>query len=112
MALTMHEFDAIAFRGLSGALLAPIVALQMGKTLIAVRKGESTHSSRDVEGDYGARRYVIIDDIVSSGDTVRAIIADIKTENPEAYCIGVYQYLRTNAEVKTVDDVLRPWQRP
>src|SRR4051812_10409313 len=60
--LSRYDFDAIAFRGLSGALFAPTVAMKMGKTLIAVRKKSTIHSSRIVEGDYNARRYIILDD--------------------------------------------------
>ena len=78
-------FDAIAFRGLSGALIAPILASRLDKTLIAVRKhktcekcGNSTaHSYRTVEGNLGANRYIIVDDFVSSGVTVRTIIKSI-----------------------------------
>jgi orotate phosphoribosyltransferase-like protein len=77
-----NKFDAIAFRGLSGSLIAPVVALKLGKTLLAVRKGEECHSSRQVEGDLGADRYIIIDDFVSSGETVnkirKAIIRRVK----------------------------------
>jgi hypothetical protein len=76
------KFDAIAFRGLSGSLVAPSVALKLGKTLLAVRKEEECHSSRQVEGDLGADRYIIIDDFVSSGETIneirKAIIQRVK----------------------------------
>ena len=90
--LGYYQFDAIAFRGLSGALFAPAVAILMNKTLLAVRKGEKCHSGREVEGDYNARRYVIIDDFVSSGTTVREIIEKIKYSLPRALCIGVIEY--------------------
>lgn len=91
------EFDAVAFRGLSGALIAPIIAWEMDKMVIAVRKRTCEddyycHSARRVEGDIGARTYVIIDDCISSGATVRAIIADIKAAAPGAKCVGVLQY--------------------
>lgn len=91
--LRQFEFDAIAFRGLSGALFAPTVALALNKTLLAVRKGEQNHSCRMVEGDYAALRYVMLDDMVSSGDTVRAMHKEIEREMPWAKCIGLLQYL-------------------
>ena len=94
-ALRPIEFDAIAFRGLSGALVAPIVAYELDKTLLAVRKGESNHSGHLVEGDYNARRYVIIDDIISSGDTVSAIHAAVAALVPGAKCVGVIRYLNS-----------------
>ncbi len=86
------DFDAFACRGLSGMLVAPIVAMEMGKTLLVVRKkDEDNHSSRMVEGDIGARRYVIVDDLISSGATCRAIIEEIR-EVSEAQCIGIIRY--------------------
>jgi hypothetical protein len=41
-----QEYDSIAFSGLSGALLAPIVAQRMKKHLIAVRKPDDTKAIR------------------------------------------------------------------
>ncbi len=59
--LRNYDFDAVAFRGMSGAILAPILALRLGKTMIMVRKpGAYCHSDYRVEGDLGARRYVIV----------------------------------------------------
>ena len=86
------EFDAFACRGLSGMLVAPIVAVEMHKTLLVVRKSDTdNHSSRMVEGDVGARRYVIVDDLISSGSTVKAIIKEIR-EVSDAKCVGIIRY--------------------
>lgn len=90
--LKHHDFDAIAFSGLSGALFAPMVAFALDKTLLAVRKGEQCHSSRLVEGDYAARRFVILDDFISCGDTMRHILDEIHEAVPEAECIGILEY--------------------
>jgi len=91
--LKHYEFDAIAFRGLSGALFAPTVAMLMDKSLLAVRKDEQSHSFRMVEGDHAAGRYVILDDFISSGETVRNIVEEIHNVMPWAQCIGILQYL-------------------
>ena len=90
------EFDAIACRGLSGLLIAPIVAMRLKKTLLCVRKGEETHSTYPVEGDAKAKTYVILDDFIDSGSTVSAIVDAIKTFNTEARCIGFIAYKRLN----------------
>jgi orotate phosphoribosyltransferase-like protein len=106
--LRYHEFDAIAFRGLSGALIAPIVAMEMDKTLLAVRKREEhRHSEMVVEGDLNAKRYVILDDLVSMGTTVKAIISEVATVAPAAKCIGVlrYLFLSDNAGAEGVESV-------
>lgn len=91
--LSPLDFDAIAIRGLSGLLIAPIVAMEMNKTLLVVRKpDEKCHSSKRIEGDYNTRRYVILDDFISSGSTVYAIYDEIKERLPSAHCIGVFEY--------------------
>lgn len=107
--LKHFDFDAIAFRGLSGALIVPTIAMMMDKTLLVVRKGELSHSSRMVEGDYNARRYVIVDDLVASGQTVKTILQEIHNVIPDAHCIGMIEYMYINSssdpmtEVQTVD---------
>lgn len=94
--LARYEFDAIAFRGMSGALVAPLLAYELGKTLIMVRKPKSGpndhHSMHNVEGDRDARRYLIVDDFRCSGDTIRAILGGISIFAPDARCMGVMFY--------------------
>ncbi len=72
----MHLFDSIAFTGLSGTLIAPLLAIQTNKKLLAVRK-ENSHSTLIVEGDWHAKRYIIVDDLISKGDTIKRINAKI-----------------------------------
>lgn len=93
------EFDAIAFRGLSGALIAPSIAMEMGKELIAVRKTKGDHSSNMVEGDRNARTYVIVDDFIGSGNTVLKMLDEIAKYAPGAECIGVLQAFYINDPV-------------
>lgn len=99
------EFDAVAFRGLSGALIAPTIAMEMGKELIAVRKHKGEHSSNMVEGDRNARTYVIVDDFIGSGNTVRVMLDEIEKYAPGAECIGVLQAYYINKKM-TSDDWL------
>ena len=91
-ALKKLQFDAIAFSGASGTLLAPPIALRMNKTLLLVRKTiTDSHSSHYVEGDIGARRYIIVDDFMSMGITARRILKHIKNNAPRAKCIGILE---------------------
>lgn len=75
------DFDTIAHRGISGAMIAPVIAYLMNKEQIVVRKnqGNGTASSRWVEGYVHAKKFIVIDDLVSSGrsfeDTVFAVHA-------------------------------------
>ena len=96
--LKTMEFDAIAFRGMSGCLFAAVLAYELRKPMIMVRKrvkrgdgGYTTdsHSSMFVEGDQSARTYIIVDDFIASGATVREIHKEIKEVMPEARCIGI-----------------------
>ena len=74
------EFDTIAVRGMSGALIGPTLAYVLDKHLLVIRKdGENTHSSYKVEGNVNARKVLIVDDFVSTGDTVQHIIDKIET---------------------------------
>lgn len=88
------EFDAIAFRGMSGALIAPCIADALGKEIICVRNPSTqSHSDYRVEGLETTCKYIIVDDFVCVGVTVESIAEDVKqflNENSEL--VGVYLY--------------------
>jgi adenine/guanine phosphoribosyltransferase-like PRPP-binding protein len=96
------QFDAIAFRGASGALIAPIIADRLNKKLIMVRK-EHSHSWCEVEGDKLGKTYIIIDDCVESGETIRAMVSKLHKEYHFRHykCVGVFLYLHCNREAKS-----------
>jgi adenine/guanine phosphoribosyltransferase-like PRPP-binding protein len=101
------SFDAIAFRGMSGSLLAPSLALALDKTLIMVRKPyEKNHSNRRIEGDCAARSYIIVDDQISMGDTVAAIIATVEKFAPQAEFKGVYLFV-DEPELQVPQEIFR-----
>lgn len=115
--MSFHHFDAIAFSGLSGALAAPILAIELNKTLLCVRrKGEScdsiftrdhhaavqSHSTNNVEGDRGAKRYIIVDDFTSTGTTVAHIFDEVFFYVPHAQCIGVVEYMFPKTDLTPV----------
>jgi len=89
-------FEAIAFRGISGAMVAPAVAYKLGKQLMCIRKtSDQAHTTYIAEGPLTESRYVIIDDQISSGATVLAIRDAIQSElNPAHKCVGIYLYNR------------------
>jgi hypothetical protein len=89
LAPILHQFQAFAFRGLSGALVAPLLAVHFDKSLIAVRKEtEPSHGCCYVLGDRAAKSYLIVDDQISSGTTIRWIFKHIKKWAPEMTCFG------------------------
>lgn len=94
-----YDFQSFAFRGMSGALVAPLLAYQTNKTMLMVRKPKvedstesSDHSEYRVEGDLAARRYIIVDDFICSGATMRATIEEISKAAPNAKCLGILLY--------------------
>jgi adenine/guanine phosphoribosyltransferase-like PRPP-binding protein len=89
-ALKNHKFDTIAFSGMSGAILAPAVALKMNKALALVRKmADSSHSKSRVEGNCAVNKYVIIDDFIETGATRDYIQEMMSGFAPKAKCIGL-----------------------
>jgi adenine/guanine phosphoribosyltransferase-like PRPP-binding protein len=100
------SFKAIAFRGVSGALFGPCLAAEMKRGLIVVRKSlgdeESTHSGHKVEGMI-CDKYIIVDDFISSGNTVSVIENKIKEFNPEARLVAVVTFLSdTHIELPSI----------
>lgn len=92
------DFDAIAFSGMSGAVFAPYLAHILKKNMIMVRKGADAaakgHSCFDVEGYTATERYVIVDDLISSGATAQYIHDRIEKDFANgAQCVGMYCYL-------------------
>jgi hypothetical protein len=115
------KFDVIAFRGFSGASIAFPLSYETGIPLLLVRKtwddGRPSDSSHGwaVEGDHriDIKRYLILDDFVCSGDTIRQTVKTInqrvlyKHDNPNTKpkypkLVGVALYMRgyrTNSSV-------------
>ena len=91
--LKTFDFDALAFRGVSGAIIAPVLALELRKSIIVVRKtAEKSHMwGQTVQGDNNARRYIIVDDFIDSGATVQTISKKIREWQPHATCLGVLE---------------------
>lgn len=91
-ALKPFNIDTIVCRGFSGAVVAPVVAYELGVNWALVRKErDSTHSPRLIEGSVDGK-YIILDDFISTGETVNKIIWDVAHYHPHAECLGVYLY--------------------
>jgi adenine/guanine phosphoribosyltransferase-like PRPP-binding protein len=92
------QYDAIAMSGMSGALVGSIVANRLGKPMMLVRKPHEekfSHSRQKIESGVQHNRpicYVIIDDLISSGDTINRIRYAIENENVNSTCIAIVLY--------------------
>jgi adenine/guanine phosphoribosyltransferase-like PRPP-binding protein len=91
----LDTFRNIAFRGISGALVAPALAVLLEKNLLVVRKpNESAHTRSLVEGNKSHAPYIIVDDFISSGDTIRHIVEAVKAFDDSAKLVAIVCYAR------------------
>jgi orotate phosphoribosyltransferase len=82
------KFDAIAFSGNSGAGICYPLSYMYKWPIICVRKEELSHGC-DIEGTRAEiKKYVIVDDFINSGNTVKRIIDKLLP----ASCVGIYIY--------------------
>lgn len=99
--LNTLEFDGIAVSGVSGMLIGPTLAYLLNKRLAIVRKADDTHnhSKHRIESNFEpGDRWVIVDDLRSTGATVRRITSQLKNagEADPDLCVAQYFYNRDN----------------
>lgn len=86
-------FDSIAFTGSSGAALAFPLSYLLKIPLVHVRKGRSHYGSGEIEGTISTKKYLIVDDFIDRGNTVKRIIKKIEDElGDQAKPVGIYLY--------------------
>lgn len=104
-------FDSIACCGVSGLLVAPQVCEILNKNLVIIRKqNEKRYSDFCVEGA-NPGRYVILDDLVCSGKTIKHIMYSIKEENTRSLCVGAYFYLPKDCVYRMNEDAAKIFKR-
>jgi orotate phosphoribosyltransferase-like protein len=88
------ELDTIVFRGMSGALIAPILAYRLKKCVTVCRKSDGTHSGHGgmLEGNVDIKNFIIVDDFIDMGTTVETILKTVKDCQPSAKCLGIFLY--------------------
>ena len=87
-------FDSIAFRGMSGTLVAPTIAFRLKKNPVLIRKEcDGSHSGRSIEANSEVVDYIIIDDLIESGTTIKRIVEamDERGITPD-HCKGIFLY--------------------
>lgn len=99
--------DAVVVTGKSGISLAFATLMLADFPIVVVRKrGENSHGN-NIEGTQNVRikKYIVLDDFVSTGSTVRTISREMYdaayaqlAAAPE--CVGVLQYLRGTGDWK------------
>lgn len=65
--------DTLVGTGLSGAVIVPMLARELGIGWLVVRKpNDGSHSSKPAEGDLG-RRWLFVDDFIETGATFERV---------------------------------------
>lgn len=99
--IPLKSFDTIAVRGISGVLLGSPLAIKLNKNLCVVRKSDGSHSSNKIESGLTCQgRYLIVDDLIETGATVKAIVSGIKENDydnkyfgdKQSRCVGIYLF--------------------
>jgi len=89
----INTFDSIACCGVSGLVVTPQVCEILNKNIVIVRKpDEKRYSNFHIEG-VSPFRYIVVDDLICSGDTLKWIKQAIHEDNPKARCVGLYCYI-------------------
>lgn len=88
-----HPFDAIAFSGSSGAAIAFPLSYILKIPLIHIRKiTDDSHYGEVLEGTISSKQYLIVDDVICSGDTIKRIVSEINKQLSNAKPIGICLY--------------------
>lgn len=108
------KFNCLAATGNSGNLLAGALSYKLGLPLLIVRKsGDECHDDLKVNGfrPDEAVRYLIIDDLVSSGATVRRIMEQIEKAGQRERADETYRFAPVPecAGVLLYDSNQSPW---
>lgn len=98
-----YPFDAIAFRGTSGAALAYPLSFLLNVPLICCRKCKS-HCYYKVEGCLNARNYIIVDDFIETGKTIDNIIRNIKRYSLSGSKLSAIYLYNKNVGVSSYKD--------
>lgn len=104
------EFDTIACCGVSGLMVVPQIAELLNKHILIIRKDEKRYSEFRSEG-VAPFKYVVVDDLICSGATIRHIKNVIHDEYPRAKCLGVYCYLPKETAYRPDEDGSKLCQR-
>jgi len=96
-----ERFDSIVCSGVSGLLVVPQISEILKKNMVVVRKkNDKRYSPFQYEGAI-PKSYIIIDDLICSGNTVKHILNTIKEDCPRSQCLGVYCFLKDKCAYRT-----------
>lgn len=98
-------FDAIACCGTSGLVIVPQLAELLKKNIIVIRKSNDNGYSDFIVEGANTTQYIIVDDLICSGGTVKHIIKSIRQETPRSKCMGAYSYMKDECAYRNNPDL-------
>lgn len=87
-----NKFDTIAFSGHSGAAYAYPLSVQLKCDLICIRKSKTARYDAKFEGNEDCQNYIIVDDCIDTGVTVKRIQKEISKHSPQANLQAIFLY--------------------
>lgn len=90
-----HKIGVVVACGVSGIPVASVASAIYDLHLIIVRKhSDCRHTSLNVQGptDIDIREYVIVDDLIDTGDTIRHILSNMNEVSPKSECKAILLY--------------------
>ncbi len=97
------EFDTLVGTGFSGSIVIPSIALALGKNFVLIRKesDDSHHGGGRLLGQLG-KRWIFVDDFVSSGRTrlrvINKIEEAVRVNSNKSEFVGQYMYVNYSDE--------------
>jgi len=91
-------FEAFVCTGVSGLLVAPLLAYKMGKNLAIIRKPQDKDNHAETRVESGMRngdRWIFVDDLVASGATIIRVQHEMENAGWSPM-IGHYTYNCSN----------------
>lgn len=89
------EFDAIAVSGYSMALIVPIIAYNLDKNIILIRKHQGDHTDLMIEG-YTNQRVLFLDDGIGLGATFKRVEEKLGEFNCKLVAVYFYGWQSTS----------------
>lgn len=79
----MASFQSVVVTGLSGIVPAAVFCHIYHKDLVVIRKSGEDYHGQSIEGpmDWQQTKYIIVDDFMSSGDTMKRVLDRLSLED-------------------------------
>ncbi len=96
--------ESIVVTGLSGSIVGAVLLANHGIPVIHVRKPEEKAHGSKIQGVIKENfNYAIVDDLISSGTTIKHILWNMENRHPNATCKVIILYRDENTDLESFD---------